>query len=91
MADIAMLLAEEYEKMMKKKSQEIEVFRKIEDGYSWIKVRFQGDYQSDNKVLGLNPKSQIAVAAVSGFFSAWDSSSFSFFSFHVYVHVYVYC
>ncbi|KAL1824881.1 hypothetical protein ACET3Z_011659 [Daucus carota] len=68
MADIAMLLAEEYEKMMKKKSQEIEVFRKIEDGYSWIKVRFQGDYQ--NKVLGLNPMSQIAVAAVSGFFSA---------------------
>lgn len=65
-----MLLAEEYEKMMKKKSEEIEVFRKFEDGYSWIKVRFGGN---DNKVFlkwGSNPKSQVGVAAISGFFSA---------------------
>ncbi|KAL8133153.1 hypothetical protein AgCh_008563 [Apium graveolens] len=67
MADIAMLLAEEYEKMMKKRSAEdIEVFRKIEDGYSWIKVRFGGVDLSNNKVWGFNPKSQVGVAAISG-------------------------
>ncbi|KAI3462030.1 hypothetical protein Pfo_018693 [Paulownia fortunei] len=80
MADIAMLVAEEYERRVKNSrygGEEMELVSCVGvlKGYSssWIKgkLRMEGEKMVEVLVNGvLDPKSQMSLAASNGFFSA---------------------
>lgn len=90
MSDIAMLVAEEYERRVKnsKKSggggeggggaaaEEIGFVSSVSaiamrlEGFSWVK-KAVGEENTEIVKWVLEPKSQIGLAAINGFFSAW--------------------
>ncbi|GLU20413.1 hypothetical protein SLE2022_366160 [Rubroshorea leprosula] len=81
MADIAILVAEEYERRIKNSRKENEGVERVEGQVPVVssvsvlagrmKARLVGHQNMDVvKRFGLEPKSQIALAASNGFFSA---------------------
>ncbi|KAE9449965.1 hypothetical protein C3L33_18142, partial [Rhododendron williamsianum] len=81
MADIAMLVAEEYERRVKNsrkiggENEEIDLFSSVSvlargvEWSSWIN-RNIGEEKMELVKKAMEPRSQIGVAAVNGFFSA---------------------
>lgn len=83
MADIAILVAEEYERRMKSSrkngEEEIEMFScvgvmgqrfKGSSSSSWIKAKLLIVKEEEKMVKGFEPRSKITAAATNGFFSA---------------------
>ncbi|KAH7860462.1 hypothetical protein Vadar_013705 [Vaccinium darrowii] len=82
MSDIAMLVAEEYERRVKKsrriggESEEINLFSSVSvfarrvEWSSWIKKSFGEEKMELLLKWAPEPKSPIGVAAINGFFSA---------------------
>ncbi|XP_022843007.1 uncharacterized protein LOC111366496 [Olea europaea var. sylvestris] len=81
MADIAMLVAEEYERRVKdsrkRGEEDMEMFscvailsKRLEGSSTWIKMKLRKVDDEEDKVEILAPKSQFSVAATNCFFSA---------------------